>query len=59
MKVGDLVRLKSGGPMMTVIADCGLYGLRCAYISSVLDEYHEHLFPVAALVYDENIPLYT
>jgi len=50
-KVGDVVKLKSGGPIMT-IADITPDGLcRCQWFS--LDIYHHNYFPVVALTRTE------
>lgn len=47
-KEGDAVQLKSGGPIMTVIAS-NENGAKCTWWSHTKEEYGERVFPHSAL----------
>ena len=46
-EIGSIVRLKSGGPPMTVVADLGGGRVQCRWFSGSVP--HRGPFPVAAL----------
>lgn len=50
LKIGDGVKISSGGPLMTISESLSNGTFRCLWYSKLTDTYHTQVFPKEALV---------
>jgi uncharacterized protein YodC (DUF2158 family) len=49
LEIGDIVQLKSGGPVMTVVMVDGENAITCMWYASQQGEFRTHVFPQVLL----------